>query len=55
MTQQYSLPEIVPREEKMTVQCEQCDVKSGQLAKDTKAFKKRISTVLTRRIRNAKD
>lgn len=36
------------QQEEMIGWCDQCDVEGGHFAKDTKAFKKRISAVLGR-------
>ncbi|OAD59686.1 hypothetical protein WN48_09000 [Eufriesea mexicana] len=55
MTQRFSTASIIFEKVEMIHWCEQCDLEDELSAKDTKAFKKRISTALSQRIGNAKD
>lgn len=56
MTQRFFLAIVVVVEKEGIVNLgEQCDVEDGSFAKDTKVFEKRIYTVLSQRIGNAKD
>lgn len=58
MTQRFSLATVVVvvvEKEGIVNLGEQCNVEDGSFAKDTKALEKRIYTVLSQRIGNAKD